>query len=80
MTERVGFIGLGAMGSGMAANLLAKGWPLTVWAHRNRAAVAGLVDAGAREATTPLALARAVRRRRALRHRLAAGRGRHQRA
>ena len=57
MTERIGFIGLGSMGSGMAANLLAKGWPLTVWAHRNRAAVARLVDAGATEAATPRALA-----------------------
>ena len=57
MTERIGFIGLGSMGSGMAANLVTKGWPLTVWAHRNRAAVARLVDAGAKEAETPRALA-----------------------
>ena len=57
MTERIGFIGLGSMGSGMAANLIAKGWPLTVWARRNRAAVAKLVDVGAKEAETPRALA-----------------------
>ena len=56
MKERIGFIGLGAMGSGMAANILGKGWPLTVWAHRNREAVAKLVEAGAAEASTPRAL------------------------
>ncbi|MER9234581.1 NAD(P)-dependent oxidoreductase [Mesorhizobium sp. M0622] len=50
MKERIGFIGLGSMGAGMAANLLAKGWPLTVWAHRSRAAVERLVAAGATEA------------------------------
>lgn len=57
MKDRIGFIGLGSMGSGMAANIVAKGWPLTVWAHRNRDAVAGLVAAGAQEAGTPRALA-----------------------
>jgi 3-hydroxyisobutyrate dehydrogenase-like beta-hydroxyacid dehydrogenase len=50
MKERVGFIGLGSMGAGMAANLLTKGWPLTVWAHRSRDAVDRLVAAGAAEA------------------------------
>lgn len=50
MKERVGFIGLGSMGAGMAANLLAKGWPLTVWAHRSRDAADRLVAAGATEA------------------------------
>ena len=30
MKERIGFIGLGSMGAGMAANLLEKGWPLRV--------------------------------------------------
>ena len=34
-----------------------KGWPLTVWAHRNREAVAKLVEAGAAEASSPRALA-----------------------
>ena len=28
---KVAFIGLGAMGSGIARNILAKGFPLTVW-------------------------------------------------
>ena len=31
MKERIGFIGLGIMGRGMAANLLRAGFPLTVW-------------------------------------------------
>ena len=57
MKDRIGFIGLGSMGSGMAANLLAKGWPLTVWAHRSRDALARLVADGAVEAETPRALA-----------------------
>lgn len=29
--QRIGFIGLGIMGSGMAKNLVAKGWPVTLW-------------------------------------------------
>lgn len=57
MKERIGFIGLGSMGSGMAANLLAKGWPLTVLAHRRREAVDRLVAEGAREAASPRELA-----------------------
>ena len=32
---RVGFVGLGAMGHGMAKNILEHGFPLTVIAHRN---------------------------------------------
>ena len=51
--ERIGFIGIGLMGHGMAANILAKGWPLTVMAHRNRAPVDDLVSRGAGEAATP---------------------------
>ena len=31
MAERIGFIGLGIMGRGMARNLLAAGFELTVW-------------------------------------------------
>ncbi|MDQ0437089.1 3-hydroxyisobutyrate dehydrogenase-like beta-hydroxyacid dehydrogenase [Kaistia dalseonensis] len=57
MKERIGFIGVGAMGSGMAGNLCAKGWPVTVLAHRNRAPVEKLLAAGASEATTPRELA-----------------------
>ncbi len=57
MNERIGFIGLGAMGSGMAANLLAKGFPLTVLAHRRREAIDDLVAKGANEAKTGRELA-----------------------
>ena len=57
MNERIGFIGLGAMGSGMAANLLAKGFPLTVLAHRRREAINDLVAKGATEAKTGQELA-----------------------
>jgi 3-hydroxyisobutyrate dehydrogenase-like beta-hydroxyacid dehydrogenase len=57
MPERVGFIGVGRMGHGMAGNLLAKGFPLTVLGHRNRAPVADLVARGAREGTTARELA-----------------------
>ena len=56
-TTRVGFIGLGFMGHGMAANILAKGFPLTVMAHRKREAVDDLVARGATEAATPAELA-----------------------
>jgi 3-hydroxyisobutyrate dehydrogenase len=31
--ERIGFLGLGIMGSRMAANLVKAGYPLTVWTH-----------------------------------------------
>ena len=57
MKDRIGFIGLGNMGSGMAANLLAKGWPLTVFANRSREALERLVKDGATEAATPRELA-----------------------
>jgi 3-hydroxyisobutyrate dehydrogenase-like beta-hydroxyacid dehydrogenase len=49
MTDRIGFIGLGLMGHGMAKNLIEKGHPLTVMGHRNRAPVDDLVKRGAKE-------------------------------
>jgi hypothetical protein len=53
MTEtKVGFVGLGLMGSGMAKNILRKGFPLTVVAHANRAPVEALVKLGASEAAS----------------------------
>jgi 3-hydroxyisobutyrate dehydrogenase-like beta-hydroxyacid dehydrogenase len=58
MPERIGFIGLGLMGHGMANNLLGKGYPLTILGHRNRAPVDDLVRRGAREARTAAELAR----------------------
>ena len=57
-TETVGFVGIGLMGQGMAANIVAKGYPLTVVAHRNRAPVDDLVGRGATEAASLTDLAR----------------------
>lgn len=57
--EKVGFVGLGLMGHGMARNIVEKGYPLTVVAHRKREAVEDLVGRGAHEAVSPEALARA---------------------
>lgn len=54
----IGFIGLGLMGHGMAANILKKGFPLTVLGHRNRQPVEDLVERGAQEAKTAAELAR----------------------
>ena len=48
--DSVGFIGLGLMGHGMAKNIVEKGWPLTVAAHRNRKPLEDLVGRGAVEA------------------------------
>ncbi|MGE0847590.1 MAG: NAD(P)-binding domain-containing protein, partial [Flavobacteriaceae bacterium] len=55
--SRIGFIGLGLMGHGMAKNLVAKGWPLSVMAHRNRKPVDELVAMGASEVETPAEMA-----------------------
>ena len=49
--EHIGFIGTGLMGHGMAKNIVTKGYPLTVTAHRNRAPVDDLLTRGAVEAT-----------------------------
>jgi 3-hydroxyisobutyrate dehydrogenase-like beta-hydroxyacid dehydrogenase len=59
MAERIGFIGAGLMGHGMARNIVEKGFRLTVLAHRNRAPVEDLLARGAAEAASPAALARA---------------------
>ena len=48
---KVGFIGLGAMGSAMASNLLAAGHTLTVW-NRSAAATEPLASLGAKVAKT----------------------------
>ena len=56
---RIGFVGLGLMGHGMAKNLLAKGFPLTVRVHRNRKAAEDVLAAGAKEANTHADLANA---------------------
>lgn len=56
---RVGFIGLGLMGHGMAKNIVAKGFPLTVRIHRNRKPAEDILAAGAKEVKTSADLARA---------------------
>ena len=73
---RIGFIGIGMMGHGMAKNLLAKGYPLTFKANRNRArARRPARRRRARRRQTNAEVARGSRHRLHLRHRLAAGRG-----
>ncbi|MFC2974401.1 3-hydroxyisobutyrate dehydrogenase [Azotobacter bryophylli] len=52
----IGFIGLGNMGAPMARNLLKAGHRLTVF-DLSQAAVAGLVEAGAKAAASPAAVA-----------------------
>jgi hypothetical protein len=56
---RIGFIGAGLMGHGMARNIVEKGHQLTVMAHRNRAPIDDLIGRGASEAATPQAVAEA---------------------
>jgi 3-hydroxyisobutyrate dehydrogenase-like beta-hydroxyacid dehydrogenase len=55
---RIGFIGVGLMGHGMAKNIVEKGYPLTVLGHRNRKPVEDLVARGAGEAESAADLAR----------------------
>ena len=50
--EKIGFVGVGLMGHGMAKNLLSSGYPVTVIAHRNRAPVEDLLGRGAAEAAS----------------------------
>lgn len=58
MTKSViGFIGVGLMGHGMAKNILEKGHPLVVMAHRNRKPVDDLVSRGATEVSNPKTMA-----------------------
>jgi 3-hydroxyisobutyrate dehydrogenase-like beta-hydroxyacid dehydrogenase len=55
---RIGFIGLGLMGHGIARNLVTKGYPLTVRDNRNRAPLEDLLAAGAKEVKTNADVAR----------------------
>ena len=57
--ERIGFVGGGLMGHGMAKNIVEKGFPLAVIAHRNRAPVDDLVARGAHEVASLAELAEA---------------------
>ncbi|OPY97961.1 2-hydroxy-3-oxopropionate reductase [Bradyrhizobium sacchari] len=50
--ERLGYVGLGLMGTPMARRLLKAGHQVTVW-NRSEGKVAPLVEAGARRAATP---------------------------
>jgi len=56
MSKRVGFAGLGLMGSRMARNLVKKGFPTTVW-NRTAERCVPLAREGARVATSPWELA-----------------------
>lgn len=57
--ERIGLIGVGLMGHGIGKNILAKGYKLSVLAHRNRAPVEDLVAKGAKELKSPREVAAA---------------------
>jgi 3-hydroxyisobutyrate dehydrogenase-like beta-hydroxyacid dehydrogenase len=58
-TERVGFLGLGIMGSRMAANVARAGFELAVWTHSEGKAAAWAADHGARACATPAEVAAA---------------------
>lgn len=57
--EKIGFVGVGLMGHGMASNIVGKGWPLTVLGHRKREPVEDLKRRGASEAKNARELAEA---------------------
>jgi 3-hydroxyisobutyrate dehydrogenase len=59
MPERVGFLGLGIMGSRMAANVARAGYPLTVWTHTPGKAGRWASAHNAVAAATPAEVARA---------------------
>jgi len=54
--KRIGYIGLGIMGSAMASNLLKAGFELTVW-NRTRSRATGVLERGARWADSPAQVA-----------------------
>jgi 3-hydroxyisobutyrate dehydrogenase-like beta-hydroxyacid dehydrogenase len=56
---RIGFVGIGLMGHGIAKNLVTKGYPLTLRIHRNRKTAEDLFAAGAKEVGSYAALAQA---------------------
>jgi len=58
MPERIGFLGLGIMGSRMAANIAKAGYELTVWTHSDGKAARWASEHRARAATTPAEVAR----------------------
>ena len=50
--KRVGFIGLGIMGSSMSMNILKAGFPLTVW-NRTESKMGTILQAGANRGLSP---------------------------
>jgi 3-hydroxyisobutyrate dehydrogenase-like beta-hydroxyacid dehydrogenase len=58
MRERIGLLGLGIMGSRMAANIARAGYELTVWTHTPGKAERWAAEYGARAVATPADLAR----------------------
>jgi 3-hydroxyisobutyrate dehydrogenase len=50
--KKIGFIGLGLMGSGMSMNLVKAGFPVTVW-NRTASKMEALLEAGAEGAGSP---------------------------
>ena len=52
MSEKIGFIGMGIMGAGMARNLIDKGFDVSVW-NRTPERMETLIEAGATAATSP---------------------------
>jgi 3-hydroxyisobutyrate dehydrogenase-like beta-hydroxyacid dehydrogenase len=52
MKPKTGFVGLGMMGHGIAANILKNGYPLMGLVHRNRAPLDDLIAKGASEASS----------------------------
>jgi len=57
MSKRIGFIGVGLMGHGMAKNLQTKGYQVMAMAHRNRAPLEDLMALGVKEAASPKEIA-----------------------
>jgi 2-hydroxy-3-oxopropionate reductase len=57
MSERIGFIGLGIMGAGMASNLIETGHDVVVW-NRTASRMEPLVAAGATAASSPAEVGR----------------------
>ncbi|HEY0857774.1 MAG TPA: NAD(P)-dependent oxidoreductase [Albitalea sp.] len=60
MNPKIGLIGIGMMGHGIAKNLLAKGFALTLKANRNRSTLGDLLNAGAKEAASDALVAEAA--------------------
>jgi 3-hydroxyisobutyrate dehydrogenase-like beta-hydroxyacid dehydrogenase len=58
-SERIGFIGIGLMGHGMARNIRDKGYELTFLGRKNRKPAEDMLARGATEAKTPRAVAEA---------------------